>query len=229
MRGNHGGSSAPKNSVRLHQGRMAWLWLAFIMCVGLLGPWAREARAQAADAVCAEVKIVIEQKLSLERQAFDAHMVIRNGLETSALSNVKIDLLFKDQDQNDVVATTDANASGASFFVRTDNLTGLTAIDGSASLAAKATADIRWLIIPSQGAGGTTSEGRLYYIGARVTYTLDGQTSTVEVTPDYVVVRPQPLLRLDYFLPTDVFGDDPFTPETEASEPFTLVWCLKNR
>ncbi|RLJ39771.1 putative repeat protein (TIGR01451 family) [Acidovorax sp. 106] len=197
-----------------------WLWMTVLVLTALCGAWGRSANAQ--DSVCAEVKIVIEQKLSLERQAFDAHMVIRNGLETSALSNVKIDLLFKDQDQNDVVATTDANASGASFFVRTDNLTGLTAIDGSASLAAKATADIRWLIIPSQGAGGTTSEGRLYYIGARVTYTLDGQTSTVEVTPDYVVVRPQPLLRLDYFLPTDVFGDDPFTPETEASEPFTL-------
>ncbi len=206
--------------------RLTWWWIAAALLVCVAGLWARAAQAQ--DAECAEVKIVIEQKLSLERQAFDAHMVIRNGLDSSALSNVKIDLLFKDQDQNDVVATSDANAAGATFFVRADTLTGLSATDGSASLPAKTTADIRWLIIPSQGAGGTTPEGRLYYIGARVTYTLDGQTSTVNVTPDYVVVRPQPLLRLDYFLPTDVFADDPFTPEVEPPETFTLGVRIAN-
>ena len=53
------------------------LWLAFMALVTVLWPMA--ARAQDAD--CAEVKSVIEQKLSLERQAFDAHMIIRNGLD----------------------------------------------------------------------------------------------------------------------------------------------------
>lgn len=200
--------------------QLARLWLVVAVAVGVAGSWAGVAHAQ--DAECAEVKIVIEQKLSLERQAFDAHMVMTNGLDSSALSNVKIDLVFKDQDQNDVLATADSNATGAAFFVRTDKLTGLSATDGSASLAAKTTADIRWLIIPSQGAGGNTPQGRLYYIGARVTYTFAGRTSTVDVTPDYVVVRPQPLLRLDYFLPADVFADDPLTPETEVAEPFTV-------
>ena len=202
------------------QGHLTWWTLVRLAVLVLAGLLANAARAE--EAVCAEVKIVIEQKLSLERQAFDAHMVLRNGLDASALSNVKVDLIFKDQDQKDVVATTDPNATGAAFFVRTDSLTGMSALDGSATLAPKTTADVRWLIIPSQGAGGNTSQGRLYYIGARVTYTLDGQTSSVDVTPDYVVVRPQPLLRLDYFLPTDVFADDPFTAEVEPPETFTL-------
>ena len=61
------------------------LWLAFMALVTVLWPMA--ARAQDAD--CAEVKIVIEQKLSLERQAFDAHMIIRNGLD-GQLTNVKV-------------------------------------------------------------------------------------------------------------------------------------------
>ena len=92
MRGNQEGGSAPKKCIRLYQGWVAWLWLAFIMFAGFLGPLAREALAQTADAVCAEVKIVIEQKFSMERQAFDAKMVVTNGLADQKLENVSIEL-----------------------------------------------------------------------------------------------------------------------------------------
>lgn len=209
--------------------KMVWcgpvVWL-LIGCVLLNMLFAGRVWAQ--DSECAEVKIVIEQKLSLERQAFDARMVIRNGLEDKALENVAIALTFADQDNNEVVATTDPNAVGAVFFSRTDSLDGIAALDGSASIAPKTAAEVHWLIIPSAGAGGTTSAGKLYYIGAKVTYTLNGQTSTVEVSPDYVIVKPQPLLKLDYFLPTDVYADDPFTLPVEPSEPFTLGVRIAN-
>jgi uncharacterized repeat protein (TIGR01451 family) len=180
------------------------------------------AALKAQEAECAEVKIVIEQKLSLERQAFDAHMVIRNGLQSSALSNLKIELTYLDQNQQPVVVTTDPNAVGATFFERVDHMTGVNALDGSGALAAQTNADIHWLIIPAQGAGGDTASGRMYYIGAKVSYVLNGEALSVDVTPDYVVVRPQPLLELDYFLPKDVQGDDAMTPEAEPIEPFTL-------
>ncbi len=198
------------------------LWLAFMALVTVLWPMA--ARAQDAD--CAEVKIVIEQKLSLERQAFDAHMIIRNGLD-GQLTNVKVELFYQDQNQQPVVATTDPNAVGATFFQRIDTMTGINSLDGG-SLAGKTNADIHWLIIPAQGAGGDTANGKMYYIGAKVTYTLNGETTTVDVTPDYVVVRPQPLLVLDYFLPTDVYGDDAMTAEVEPVAPFTLGVRIAN-
>jgi hypothetical protein len=54
---------------------LGWLALGLLLLVTL---WPALARAQ--DAECADVQIVIQQKVSLERQAFDAHMVIRNGL-----------------------------------------------------------------------------------------------------------------------------------------------------
>lgn len=180
----------------------------------------------AQDAECAEVKIVIEQKLSFERQAFDAHMVINNGLTDSVLENVKIELLFTDQNNQPVVVTQDPNAEGANFFYRTNSLTGINNIAGTGKIAAKSTAEIHWLIIPSFGAAekGDT----LYYVGAKVSYTLSGQESNVEVTPDYVIVKPQPMLTLDYFLPGDVYADDPFTPEVEPAIPFTLGVRIKN-
>lgn len=178
--------------------------------------------AVAQESLCAEVKIVIEQKLSLERQAFDAHLAITNGLDAASLQNVAIELNFKDRNDQPVVATSDPNAAGASFFTRVDSMTGLAALDGSASIGPKALADIHWLIIPAAGTGGSDPTGKLYYVGAKVTYTLNGQVSVVDVTPDYVIVKPQPLLKLDYFLPRDVYADDPFTPEVEPQEPFTL-------
>lgn len=184
--------------------------------------------AQAADAVCAEVKIVIEQKLSLERQAFDARMVITNGLSDQKLENVSIELKFLDANNNVVTATANPNAQGATFFYRTDQVTGITGLNGGV-IEPKAVANINWLIIPAAGSGGNKPEGTVYYVGAKVTYTLNGKTDTVDVTPEAIVVRPQPELVLDYFMPRDVYADDAFTPETEAAEPFTLGVRIKNQ
>jgi uncharacterized repeat protein (TIGR01451 family) len=183
--------------------------------------------AQATDAVCAEVRIVIEQKLSLERQAFDARMVITNGLADQKLENVSITLQFLDANNSVVTATTDPAASGASFFYRTDGVEGITSLEGG-TIAPKAVANVRWLIIPAAGTGGRDPQGTLYYIGAKVSYTLDGKTDTVDVAPESIVVRPQPELVLDYFLPRDVAGDDAFTPEVEPSDPFTLGVRIRN-
>jgi len=98
--------------------------------------------AQASDAVCAEVKIVIEQKLSLERQAFDARMLITNGLPDQALQGVRIALSFTDANNNPVTATTDPNATGAPFFYRTDNVSGIDTLEGGTIPAGQAT-DVR--------------------------------------------------------------------------------------
>lgn len=184
--------------------------------------------ASAQDALCAEVKIVIEQKLSLERQAFDAHMTITNGLDGAALENIRVVLNFADKDGTPVAATADPDATGARFFARLDSLTGVGAVDGTGRVAPKSAADIHWLIIPSAGAGGASGAGQLYYIGATLEYRLNGESATVEVAPDYVTVRPQPLLHLDYFLPADVYADDPFTDPTEPPVPFTLGVRIKN-
>src|SRR5258708_4620828 len=79
-------------------GRIAPRWLMLLVgAVFAIAGTIGIAFAQAADAVCAEVKIVIEQKLSLERQAFDARMVITNGLADQKLENVSITLQFRSE------------------------------------------------------------------------------------------------------------------------------------
>ena len=53
------------------------------------------APAHAQNAVRADVRIEIKQKLSLERRAFDALTRVNNGLQTGALQNVGINLTFR--------------------------------------------------------------------------------------------------------------------------------------
>jgi hypothetical protein len=179
----------------------------------------------AQDVECAEVKIVIEQKLSFERQAFDARMLIKNGLDDK-LKNIRVELIFTNKDNQPVEVTQKTEDSKAKFFYRINSLSGVNDISGTGVITAKSNADIHWLIIPAYGAA--KDKDTLYNIGARLTYELNGQETTVDVVPDYVVVKPQPLLTLDYFLPGEVYGDDPFTAEEEPPVPFTLGVRVKN-
>jgi hypothetical protein len=59
-----------------------------VVCIPFLS-----SSALAADSVCAEVKLEISQELTLERQAFDAHMRITNGLTNITLQDVNIDVV----------------------------------------------------------------------------------------------------------------------------------------
>jgi hypothetical protein len=184
--------------------------------------------SRAADAVCAQVKIEIKQELTLERQAFDANMRITNGLDTTSLENVNVNVSFKDEAGNGVLASSNPNDTNAKFFIRIDSMSGISDVTGLGTVFPKSTADIHWLIIPAPGAADSAPTGKLYFVGATLSYTMGGETQTMEVTPDYIYVKPMPLLYLDYFLTKDVYADDAFTAEVEPAEPFTLGVRVRN-
>ena len=203
------------------------LGIFFILSAGLMlmGP----AFALADDTVCARVKIEIKQELTLERQAFDAHMRINNGFSGITLDNVEIDVSFADADGNVVPASSDPNNTDALFFIRLDSMQNISDVSGAGTVDPSSTADIHWLIIPAPGAANGLASGTLYYVGARLTYTLGGEQKTTEVTPDYIFVKPMPEITLDYFLPSDVYGDDPLTEDAvEPIVPFSLGVRVKN-
>lgn len=181
-----------------------------------------------AQSVCARVKIEIEQELTLERQAFDAAMRIHNGMEGKALEQIQVNILFTDDQGQVVLASTDPNHPSALFFIRLDHLSNIQNVDGNGQVAPLTTAEIHWLIIPAPGAAGPSSGGKRYFVGARLSYSLAGQTETLEVAPDFIHIQPMPSLVLDYFLPTEVFGDDPFTPGIEPPIPFGLGVRIQN-
>lgn len=182
---------------------------------------------QAAAAVCAQVKIEIKQKLTFERQGFDAHMQITNGV-TMPLDNVAVNVTFQDESGQSYVATSNSSDTSAAFYMRISGMTGVGDVSGAGTIAGGAVADINWLIIPSPGAAKDAPLGKVYLVGAKLTYRLNGEDKEVVVSPDTVTVKPTPLLTLDYFLPRDVFADEPLTTPIEPIEPFTLGVRVKN-
>lgn len=202
---------------------LATVLVGCLMTLLLLPQWAR-----AQDSVCARVKLEIAQSLTLERQAFDAHMRINNGLDNLALQQVRVDVTFTDANGNGVRATSDPNNTTALFFIRLDTMSGINDVAGNGTVPPASSADVHWLIIPTRGAGGQVPSGTLYYVGATLRYTLAGETEEMEIVPDFIVVKPLPLLTLDYFLTRDVYADDPFTAAIEPAEPFTLGLRARN-
>ncbi len=182
----------------------------------------------AEESTCARVKIEVKQELTLERQAFDAHMKINNGLTHAPLENIQVTVWFTDEDGTPVAATSDADDPDASFYIRIDEMINIDDVTGSGQVPADSSSEIHWLIIPAPGASNGLAKGKLYNVGASLTYTIGGEENSIEVSPDYIFVKPMPDLTLDYFLPSQVYGDDPFTSQIEASTPFTLGVRVQN-
>ncbi|MGA1823703.1 MAG: Ig-like domain-containing protein [bacterium] len=168
--------------------------------------------------ICARVRMEIVQELTFERVAFDAMMKIHNESDIP-LSNIRVDIHLQNANKEDVSSL---------FFVRLVSKDSINAVDGTGIVPAVTTAEIHWLIIPSAGAGGNVPQGQLYYAGATLGYTIGGVQQITNVIPDTICVKPQPMLILDYFQPHFVYGDDPFTPETEAPVPYSLGLRVRN-
>ncbi|MEW5249958.1 hypothetical protein [Microbulbifer discodermiae] len=187
------------------------------------------------EALCAEVRIEILQELTLERQGFEAIMRITNSLDTFAIEDIAITVDFTDAEGNRVTATSDSSASDAEFFIRIDDTRNIGALvigeDGAVTdgeIPAGKVGEFRWLIVPTANAAGETDNGQLFFVGATLSYAYGGKEEVVQVAPDSIVVKPQPLLTLDYFLTEQVVGDDAFTTEIEPPEPYTLGVRIDN-
>lgn len=171
------------------------------------------------EAACAKVSIEILQELTLERVAFDAKLVITNGVPDQVLENIRVDVFVKDRE---------GASKDALFFVRKPELSGITGVDGSGTVGAGSRGEAHWLIIPSPGAGGELPTGVDYWVGANLSYTIAGKQEIVPITPDRITVKPMPILVLDYFMPFSVLGDNPFTPQVEPPIPYPLAVRVMN-
>ena len=179
--------------------------------------------AHGQQGICARVVIQIEQEMTLEREGFEARLGVTNGQPT-ALENFRVTLKFLDAEQNPVAVSTDsAPDSNGKFYYRVQS--GFTV---PTTIPSGADKKIAYLIVPSPGAAGMTASGSLYYVGATIKYTVAGEEQTVEVASDHITVRPMPVLQLQYFLPGNVYGDDPMTDAVEPIVPYELGVRVSN-
>jgi len=178
--------------------------------------------------VCAQVKIVIQQQLTLERIGFDAELQIANNDGTDPITDFSAALTF----ENPNLSTNGTvNDSSSLFFVQAPTFQNINSVGGDGVISPTTTAIIHWFIIPKPSAGGTTPSGVQYSIGCRLAGKISGQVIPSDVLsafPATIYVKPDAQLQITYFQPRDVQGDDPFTPQVESPVPFTLGVLVKN-
>ena len=175
-----------------------------------------ESLATPGQGLCTTLTIQLEQTVTLTRQAFEARLVLDNDTEF-ALESLRLD--FQIVDAN-------GEPAGERFVVLGPTLDTLTAVDGTGTLAAGASGSATFTLIPGDSAAPNAPTN--YRVKGTLSYAVGGQTLSFPLFPAQITVLPNPSLELNYFIETQVFGDDPFTPELEPSVPFALGLWAKN-
>lgn len=169
------------------------------------------------EGVCARVRIKISQEVAITRTAFRATLEINNSAYNVRLENVRVNLDIRGPNRE---------VANDLFGIRPPQLTGINDVSGNGFIDPGTTATAVWTIIPTRDAA--PDQPVQYLVGGEFSYTQDGQTMTMPLFPANILVRPDPLLVLDYFLVRDVYGDDPFTPQIEPAEPYPLGLIMRN-
>jgi len=208
--------------------KIAPAWIAHGVC-GLFLACAMAASAQQEQrGLCAQVKIVILQELTLERIGFEATLEVTDNDGNDPITDFFADLTF----ENPALSTNGvANDASSLFFVRSPELQNLSDVNGGGVIGPTKKAVIRWFIIPKIKAGGITPDGVRYKVGAKLSGKFQGiqlPGDVLQALPDTIVVRPEPQLEITYFQPRDVQADNPFTPEVESPIPFSIGVLVKN-
>ncbi len=167
--------------------------------------------------VCAEVKIEIDQQAVLTRQAFSGTLEVTNGNPNNAISGVSVVLDIRDDA---------GNSANDKFFVTAPTVTGVADASGAGVIAAGATGRLQYTFIPTHAAAPTTPT--VYQFTGTLQYNDGGQQVSVPLLPSPVRVYPDAQLVLKYFEQRDVYSDDPFTPQIEPAEPFSLGLLVTN-
>jgi hypothetical protein len=128
---------------------------------------------------CAHIVLQLDQKAVLTRDAFSATLQLGNS-GTDPLTNVTVNLVVQNQAGQDVTSL---------FGIGAPILGGnLTAIDGTGSLAAGATGQAQWTLLPSLDAAPQAPTN--YLVSGTFSYTLNGATITIPLSARRFCRRP---------------------------------------
>jgi beta propeller repeat protein len=178
--------------------------------------------------VCAQIKMVISQQLTLERVGFLATLQITDNDGTDPITDFAANLTF----ENALLSSSGAtNDSSSLFFVQPPTVQNIQSINGGGVIGPSQTATISWFIIPKTNAAGTDPNGIKFQVGANLSGKFRGvelPATTLQVFPATITVQPEAQLQISYFTPRDVTADDPFTPQVESPIPFTFGVLVKN-
>ena len=201
--------------------------LRLILMLGLLPLGWRASAQQQQSGLCAQVKMVIAQQLTLERVGFLATLQITDNDPNNPITGFAANLTF----ENPQLSTNGVqNDSSSLFFVQPPTLQNISDVSGGGIIGPGQTAQISWFIIPTVTAGGTNATGIRYNIGASLGGQLNGvaiPAAALLVIPASIAVAPDAQLQITYFQPRDVTGMDPYTG-LGSPIPFTFGVLVQN-
>jgi len=162
-------------------------WLA---CLSLLGATFTGRAQEQQQGVCAPVKMVINQKLAIERIGFQATMEITCNDPNDPITDFSANLTF----ENPIYSTNGVkNDASSLFFVQPPTFQNIQNANGTGVIMPGQTATVTWFIIPTTAAGGTTPAGIRYQVGATLGAKIRGTTipsSSLAVFPAPITVQP---------------------------------------
>lgn len=179
---------------------------------------AGSAAAAAESGICARVRVRLSQDIALTRTAFKATLEITNAPENVTLENVNVTLDIR---------TAAGEPANSLFGIRTPELTGIGDVSGHGTIPPGTICQAVWIIIPTRDAAPEAPTQ--YTVGGTLSYVQEGQQVNMPLYPAPILVKPDPLIYLDYFWVRNVYADDARTPQIEPSEAFPLGLIVKNQ
>ena len=176
-------------------------------------------KARLLAGVCANIRIKIEQEVTLTRIGFQARLEVSND-GTAPLEDFSVSLRINpfnrfDEDKTDL------------FVFGDPELLFVTSVNGNGRIEGSTDASISWLILPLTEAAPEFDTR--YDVSGVMLYTIDGIEYIQNLAPDTITVRPDPRLFLTYFWSRIAYADDPFTLAIEPSVPFQLAVLVENK
>lgn len=178
---------------------------------------------EGSNSVCSSITLQFEQKMVMTRQAFRGTLTVYNGSETTAMTDVKLNLVVTD-DSGKITTSHE-------FQINPESLTGFTGnlnFEDGWTLDAQETGVAKVLFIPTKFAAPTVE--KLYSFGGTLSYIdpFTGLEVTRTLAPITLTVKPSPNLDLTYFMQRDIIGDDPLTEEIEPCEEAEFSLLINN-
>jgi subtilase family serine protease len=176
------------------------------------------ARFSTGQGTCVQVRIQIDQTLTLTRSAFAATLRIENESTTDPLENVQADVIIKDAE---------GNVRTNLFAVQGPRATGFGGGALGRTIGTESEGSLEWTLVPSRDAAPLVPTR--YFVSGQFSYSVNGTSVNVPLAPTEITVVPNPSLNLKYFLQREVFSDDPFTESVvEPAKPFDLGLIVQN-
>ncbi len=182
------------------------------------------ASTESSSAVCAKVSLKLSQTYTMTREAFEGTLTLFNGHESTAMTNVWLELEITNADGDTCNDLFEISAkSGGALEANGSNIVWVN------DVAAKQEGTAIVQFVPAVAAAPEVPVA--YNFGGKVHYRdpYSGEEATISLLPVTLEVNPTPQLYLDYFVQRDVYADNPFTKNiVEASMPAELAVLIRN-